>query len=166
MPVIRPLRPPSIPDSEVAEGTTYRYAVTSIDSDGEYHESDWSDEVTALAQGGTDPDTGTPLAAPTGLTVTETTAESVSLRWDAPADGILGYNVYRCVVPEDEMACDPAWHVWVANEGDAPPAPTNYTDTGGVSPGTTYLYTVGASYPPDYENSEQSEAVTALTDPG
>ena len=166
-----PPAPTEYSDSEVAEGTTYRYAVASnnIDSDGEYHESDWSDEVTALAQGGTGPDTGTPLAAPTGLTVTETTAESVSLSWDAPADGILGYNVYRCVVPEDEMACDPAWHVWVANEGDAPPAPTNYTDTGGdtggVSPGTTYLYTVGASYPPDYDNSEQSEAVTALTDP-
>ena len=168
-----PPAPTSYTDADVTEGTTYRYAVTSnnVDGEGEYHESEWSDEVTALAEGGAEPEPEPEpepeLAAPTGLMVTETSAESVSLNWDAPADGILGYNVYRCEVVEDETVCEPEWHAWVANEGDAPPAPTTYTDTGGdtgeVTPGTTYLYTVSASYPPDYENSEQSEAVTAVT---
>ena len=48
-----PPAPTGYSDSDVTEGTTYRYAVTSnnVDSDGEYHESDWSDEVTVLAQG-------------------------------------------------------------------------------------------------------------------
>ena len=169
-----PPAPTGYSDSDVVEGTSYRYAVTSnnIDSDGEYHESDWSDEVTVPAEGGTEPEPEpeTPLAAPTGLTVTETSAESVSLSWTAPADGILGYNVYRCDVPEDETICELELHAWVANEGDAPPAPTSYTDTGGetggVTAGTTYLYAVGASYPPDYQNSEQSETVTAVTQVG
>ena len=58
MTVITPPAPTGYSDSDVAEGTTYRYAVTSnnVDSDGEYHESDWSDEVTVLALGGTGPE--------------------------------------------------------------------------------------------------------------
>ena len=116
-------------DTNVTSGTTYRYAVTSNDAD--YDESAWSDEVTVLATATGTPPPSLTLEQPTGLMVTETSAESVSLSWDAPADGILGYNVYRCEVPEDETACEPAWHAWVANEGDAPPAPTGYTDTGG-----------------------------------
>ena len=53
-----PPAPTGYSDTDVAEGTTYRYAVTSnnIDSDGEYHESEWSDEVTVLALGGTGPE--------------------------------------------------------------------------------------------------------------
>ena len=168
-----PPAPTGYSDSDVTEGMTYRYAVTAnkTDSDGEYQESDWSDEVTATAEGEPtpepEPEPEMPPAAPTGLTVTETSEASVGLSWTAPADGILGYNVYRCSVPEDETTCELEWHAWVANEGDAPPAPTSYTDTGGdtggVATGTTYLYSVSASYPPDYENSEQSEAVTAVT---
>ncbi len=147
-------------ESPVVAGTTYRYTVAAYRGG----DSDWSNEVTALAQSETEPETP---PAPTGLTVTATSAESVSLSWAAPADGILGYNVYRCEVPEDETSCELEWHAWVANEGDAPPAPTSYTDTGGdtggVMAGATYLYAVGASYPPDYQNSEQSETVTAVT---
>ena len=53
-----PPAPTGYSDSDVTEGTTYRYAVTSnnVDSDGEYHESDWSDEVTATAQGAPAPE--------------------------------------------------------------------------------------------------------------
>ena len=152
-----PPAPTQYDDTDVTSGTTYRYAVTS--NDRRYRQSDWSDEVTALAP-------EIMLAAPTGLTVMATSETSVSLTWTAPADGILGYNVYRCSVPENETICELEWHAWVANEDDAPPAPTSYTDTGGetggMTAGATYLYTVSASYPPDYQDSEQSEAVTAV----
>ena len=170
-----PPAPTGYSDSDVTEGTTYRYAVTSnnIDSDGEYRESEWSDEVTVLAQGGTGPDTGTPLTpsqAPTGLTVTATSAESVSLSWTAPPDDgggpIEAYNVYRCDEP-CELTVD-NWIAWV-DDG------TVFTDThddstaheaGGESPveaGTTYRYAVAAYRGGD---SDWSNEVTSLAQVG
>jgi hypothetical protein len=49
-----------------------------------------ADDVSLTGPGGT----VTPPAAPTGLTVTGTTASSVSLSW-AASSGATGYNVYR-----------------------------------------------------------------------
>ena len=53
-----PPAPTGYSDSDVTEGTTYRYAVTSnnVDSDGEYHESEWSEAVTATAEGEPSPE--------------------------------------------------------------------------------------------------------------
>ena len=147
-------------------GTTYRYQVAaSLPPD--YRAGDRSQAVTATAQGEPLPDEPEQpqpvLSPPAGLTVTAVSETSVSLSWTAPADGILGYNVYRCSVPGGERTCELQWHAWVANEGDAPPAPTSYTDTGGetgeVIEGAIYLYAVSASYPPNYTASELSETV-------
>ena len=115
-------------DKPFISGTTHRYAVAAYRNE----EGNWSNEVEAVAQGEPPPrpeEPETSLAAPTGLTVTATSETSVSLTWTAPADGVLGYNVYRCRVQAGETTCDLEWHAWVANEGDAPPAPTSYTDT-------------------------------------
>ena len=181
-------------DKPYVSGTTHRYAVAAYRN----QEGDWSNEVEAVARGEpvTQPEEPDPsLAAPTGLTVTATSGTSVSLDWTAPADGIsgyniyryseslglfgsgpgpadgiLGYNIYRCSLLAGETTCELEWHVWVANEGDAPPAPTSYTDTGGetggVVAGVTYLYAVAASYPPDYTASELSGAVAVVVRQG
>ena len=153
-------------DKPFISGMTHHYAVAAYRGE----EGNWSNEVEAVAQGEPPPQPEEPetsLAAPTGLTVTVTSEASVSLGWTAPADGILGYNVNRCSLQAGETTCDLEWHAWVANEGDAPPAPTSYTDTGGetgrVAEGATYLYAVAASYPPDYANGQWSETVTAIT---
>ena len=149
-------------DEDVTPGTTYRYVVVS--NDRSYRQSDWSDEVTATA--GEVTATDEMSSAPIGLTVTDTSETAISLSWTAPADGILGYSVHRCRMPKGKTTCNLQWYAWVANEGDAPPAPTSYTDTGGetgeVIEGATYLYAVSASYPPDYTASELSETVIAL----
>ncbi|PKW12272.1 cellulose 1,4-beta-cellobiosidase [Streptomyces sp. 1222.5] len=76
--------------------------------------------------GGTGGDTKAPTA-PTGLTVSATAADSVSLTWTAATDdtGVAGYDVYRDGV----------------KAGTA--TGTSYTDQG-LSPATTYGYTVKA----------------------
>ena len=163
-----PPAPTGYSDSDATEGTTYRYAVTSnnVDSDGEYHESDWSDEVTVLAQGETEPtpepEPETPLAAPTGFTAVSSES-GIDLSWVAPADDIAGYSVYRC--EEGETPCTPEWLAWVANDGDTPPAPTGYSDTD-VTEGTTYRYAVTSNNidsDGEYHESDWSDEVTATS---
>ncbi|WP_253298212.1 glycosyl hydrolase family 18 protein [Paenibacillus sp. MSJ-34] len=77
--------------------------------------------------GGPNPGDTTPPTAPTGLTATGKTSTSVSLSWNASTDnvGVTGYEVYR----GGTLA------------GTA--ASTSYTVTG-LSPGTTYSFTVKA----------------------
>ncbi len=145
-----PPAPTSYVDSGLTSGTTYRYQVTANDSN--YAESPKSGAVTAT--------TLTPPAAPTGLTVTGSTTSSVSLSWTAPSNDIVGYSIYRCVQGAG-ADCTPAWHVWVANSGDAPPAPTSYVDSG-LTSGTTYRYQVTANGS-DYAESPKSGAVMATT---
>ena len=141
-------------DNDAESDTTYRYAVAAYRSDDEV--SPWSNQVTAMTERGR-------YASPTELTMTATFANAISLSWSAPADGILGYNVYRCSASGGGTNCEPMWHAWEANPGDAPPAPTSYTDTGGetgsVISGTIYRYEVAASFPPNYRNGDRSEAV-------
>ena len=154
----------------LAAGTTYRYAVGA--SRGQGTESAWSDQVTALADAGTEPPAEAVQApAPTGLTVMSTSATAISLSWTAPADdgngALYGYNVFRC--EEGETACEPQWIAWV--DGGAN---TGYTDDGSADPdgtpvglaaGTTYRYAVGASRGQGTE-SAWSDQVTALADAG
>ena len=88
------------PDSTplgLSAGSTYRYAVGA--SRGHGTESAWSNRVTALAEAGTTPPAEAVQApAPTGLTVTSTSATGISLSWTASADdghgALLGYNIY------------------------------------------------------------------------
>ena len=141
-------------DANVESGTTYRYAVAAYRSADEV--SPWSNQVTVTTEG---------YATPTDFTVTGTYSNAISLSWTAPADGVLGYNIYRCSVSSAGENCEPAWHAWVANPDDTPPAPTSYTDTGGetgsIVLGATYRYQVAASLPPDYQAGDRSQAVTA-----
>ncbi|MFI9150348.1 cellulase family glycosylhydrolase [Streptomyces sp. NPDC053367] len=86
--------------------------------------------VSDVHGGGTpDPtDTQAPTA-PTGLTGTATTSNSVSLSWTASTDNVrvTGYDVYR----------------GTARVNSAPVTGTTFQDTG-LSPATTYRYTVRA----------------------
>ena len=158
----------------LSAGSTYRYALGA--SRGQGTESAWSDQVTALADAGTTPPAEAVQApAPTGLTVTSTSATAISLSWTAPADdgngALYGYNVFRC--EEGATACEPVWIAWVAGA-----ATVTYTDDGsadpngtpvGLSAGSTYRYALGASRGQGTE-SPWSDPVTAtaetLTAPG
>ena len=93
-----------------------------------------------LAQSGS----GTP-SVPTGLTVTSTKSNSVSLSWNASAGNPTGYTVYR-----DGNS------VGTTGGSNA----TTYTDTT-VSPSTTYSYTVDAFSGGNH--SAQSSPVQATT---
>ncbi|MEY9871606.1 cellulose 1,4-beta-cellobiosidase [Streptacidiphilus sp. MAP12-33] len=88
----------------------------------------------------------TPPSVPTGLTVTGTTASSVSLSWTASTDnvGVTAYNVYRG-----------ATKVATVTSG------TTYTDTG-LTASTSYSYTVTAQDAAG-NVSAASTAVTATT---
>ena len=137
--------------SGLTTGATYRYAVGS--SRGAGTESAWSNQVTAAAE-------APPQApAPTGLTVSGTTATTISLTWTAPADdangALLGYNVYSC--EEGETACTPVWLAWVGGG-----ATTWYTHSG-LTTGTTYRYAVGSNRGAG-TNSAWSDQVTATTE--
>ncbi|MET9514409.1 glycoside hydrolase family 6 protein [Streptomyces sp. NPDC002994] len=81
--------------------------------------------------GGGDPDPTDTQAptAPTALSSTAKTANSVSLAWNASTDnvGVTGYDVYRGTVKANTT----------------PVAGTSFTDTG-LSPSTAYNYTVRA----------------------
>lgn len=114
-------------------------------------ESAQSSAVTA-----TTPDTrsGQIPAPPTGLTVSSTTTNSMTLAWNA-STGATGYNIYRNGTKVGSSAS------------------TSYTD-GGLSPGTTYIYAVTAEstpyvYIPTAVNSSgesaNSQTVKALTRP-
>ncbi|WP_324606673.1 glycoside hydrolase family 6 protein [Kitasatospora azatica] len=87
----------------------------------------------------------TPPSTPTGLTVTGTTASSVSLSWTAATDnvGVTGYNVYR------------------GGSKVATVTSTGYTDTG-LTAATAYQYTVSA-FDAAGNVSSASAAVTATT---
>ncbi|MGH3265348.1 MAG: choice-of-anchor Q domain-containing protein, partial [Trebonia sp.] len=88
--------------------------------------------------------TGTP-SVPTGLTVTGTTSNSVSLSWNASTGSPTGYTVYRNGTA-------------IGTTGG--PSATTYTD-GTASPSTTSAYTVDAFSGSNH--SAQSSSVHATT---
>jgi chitodextrinase len=101
----------------------------------------------ASAGGGSTGDTQAPTA-PAGLTVTGTTASSVSLSWSPSSDnvGVTGYNVYR------------------GGQLAGTVTGTSFTDTG-LSASTPYGYTVTARDAAG-NVSAASAAVTATTSSG
>ena len=85
---------------------------------------------------------GTAPAAPTGLTVTGTTASSVSLSWTTPAGTVTGYHVFE--------------------NGSQVAQVTSTSDTvTGLAASTTYSFTVAAFN--SVGSSPQSGAVSATT---
>lgn len=103
--------------------------------------------VSDVHDGPPDPtDTQAPTA-PTGLTSTATTSNSVSLSWTAATDNVrvTGYDVYR----------------GTAKVNPAPVSGTTYQDTG-LTPATAYRYTVRARDAAG-NVSEPSAALTVTT---
>jgi chitodextrinase len=130
---------PTFTDTGLAIMTAYSYTVSAYDP------SNNTSALTAPVMGSTSPDT-TPPTVPTGLAQTGATTTTISLSWTASTDPdspVGGYNIYR-------------------NTTKVGTSPTpSFTDTG-LTPGTTYSYTVSA-YDIYTNTSAQTGAVNAAT---
>jgi poly(3-hydroxybutyrate) depolymerase/chitodextrinase len=126
----------SYTDSGLLSGTSYTYTVKAVTSTGA--EGPGSDAVSASTTGNPPP-----LATPTGLAVTATTASSASLSW-AATSGAAGYNVYRNGVKVTAT----------------PVAATSHTDSG-LAASTTYSFAVSATS--SGRESALSASVSATT---
>jgi hypothetical protein len=147
--VVSTAKSTSYADAGLAAGTTYSYAVTAVSKKGT---SAPSATVTVA----------TVPAPPTSLTATAQSATSVLLGW-AGSRGAVGYQVWRST-----GTAGPALVATVGSAGpgspgqEVPVPPTSYTDTG-LSPQTTYRYTlraIGAS-----GTSADSAPATVTTPP-
>jgi fibronectin type 3 domain-containing protein len=135
----------SYTDDGLDADTTYYYKVSAVNDNGESEKSSYTEETT-----GSDG----PPAAPTELSVTETTSNSISLSWNS-VSGANAYNVYRATsdsedydfVDEDYDFIDIVYS-------------TSFTDTG-LSASTTYYYKVSAVN--DNGESEKSDYVSEKT---
>jgi glucuronoarabinoxylan endo-1,4-beta-xylanase len=112
----------SFADTGLSPSTAYSYTVKAVDSAGSSAASN-----TASATTLTPPDTQAP-SAPAGLSASNVTTTSVALSWNASTDnvGVTRYDVYL----GSSVAVSSAY--------------PNATITG-LSPGTTYTFTVRAS---------------------
>nr|AKP45383.1 alpha-amylase [Cystobacter sp. Cbv34]QQZ45548.1 CysT [synthetic construct] len=108
-------------DSGLSPSTQYSYTVRARDAAGNA-----SAQSTALSVATLTPDT-TPPSVPSGLTASGTTSSSVALAWTASTDnyGVANYEVLRNGTQVASVTG------------------TTYSDTG-LSPSTTYSYTVRA----------------------
>src|SRR2546428_2098457 len=100
--------------------------------------------VTVTVSNGPPPDT-TPPSVPTGLTAAAVSSSQINLSWTASTDnvGVSGYRVYR------------------GGTQIATTSTTSFTNTG-LSPSTTYTYTV-AAYDAAGNLSAQSSSASATT---
>lgn len=134
-------------DSGLANGTTYYYEVTALNSVGE---STPSNELSAKPVA--------PSAAPTLNSATAGNA-TVALVWSAPSNNggsaVTGYGVYRSTSSGSESLLTTLGNV------------TSWTDTG-LTNGTTYYYKVTAlnSAGESSTSNERSATPTAATVPG
>src|SRR5213078_1020407 len=106
----------------LSPSTTYSYAVAAFDAAGNLSAQSSAASATTPAA----PDT-TPPTVPTGLTATAVSSSQINLSWAASFDsvGVTGYRVYR------------------GGTQIATTTTTSYANTG-LSPSTTYSYTVAA----------------------
>jgi serine protease len=126
-------------DNAVANGTTYYYRVTAVDTSG--NESADSATVSGTPEGG---DT-TPPAAPSGLSGTST-RNSVSLNWaDNSESDLAGYFVYRAT-----RSGGPYTRVT-----SSPVGASAYVDTG-LNRRTRYFYYVTATDTSGNESGQSS----------
>jgi chitinase len=132
-------------DTGLTASTSYAYTVKARDAAGNVSAA--SNQVTATTQSDGGSDT-TPPSAPSGLTVTGTSASSASLSWNASTDnvGVTGYQVLR------------------AGTVVATATGTTFTDTG-LAASTSYSYTVKAQDAAG-NVSAASNQVTATTQAG
>src|SRR6266480_3051603 len=130
----------SFANTGLAASTTYSYTVAAYDAAGNVSAQSSPASATTPAP----PDT-TPPSVPTGLTANAVSSSQINLSWTASSDnvGVSGYRVYR------------------GGTQIATPGTTSFTDTG-VSPSTTYSYTV-AAYDAAGNLSAQSSPASATT---
>jgi hypothetical protein len=132
-------------DNAVSAETRYTYRVKAINPEGTSKQSKYVNVNTPA---------GVP-AAPTGLTTTSVSHDSVSLSWDDPDDdSITGYLVLRRDVVNQEPG------VFSTIESDTGSSATTYTDNA-VSAETRYTYRVKAINPEG--TSKQSNYIKANT---
>jgi len=131
----------SYTDTGLSQNTTYSYTVSAYDSA-------WNDsgQSSPPATATTPPSSDTqPPSVPTNVSATAQSSSSIQVSWTASTDniGVTGYKVSR-------------------NGSQAgTSATTSYTDTG-LSPNTTYSYTVSA-YDAAGNNSDQSPIPAVAT---
>ncbi|WP_020563785.1 fibronectin type III domain-containing protein [Methylosarcina fibrata] len=130
----------SFSNTGLTSGKSYSYTVAAYDAAG--NSSKQSSSVSATTSSA---DTTAPTV-PGGLAATAVSSSSISLSWNASTDavGVQGYTVYRNGV---ELASV---------------AGTTFSDSG-LSPNTTYQYTVSA-YDAAGNRSAQSASSSATTD--
>ncbi|CAF3698410.1 unnamed protein product [Rotaria socialis] len=121
-------------DSNLNSGSTYTFTVKAVSSSGS--ESSASNSATGKTTGES-PAVGTP----SGLIVTDTTSNSVTLKWDS-VPGITTYNVYRNGNKVTSVSV------------------TSYTDTG-LNSATDYQYQVSSVK--DSVEGDKSMTVTTTT---
>src|SRR5213078_1424746 len=130
----------SFANTGLSPSTTYSYTVAAYDAAGNLSAQSSSASATTPAP----PDT-TPPSVPTGLTASAVSSSQINLSWTASSDnvGVSGYRVYRNGTQ-------------IATTGA-----TSFANTG-LSPSTTYSYTV-AAYDAAVNLSEQSASASATT---
>jgi chitodextrinase len=125
-------------DTGLSAGATYSYTVAAEDIAGNVSSNSASVNVTTASAADT-----TPPSQPTGLTAIVAGSTGANLSWSASTDnvGVTGYIVRR------------------NGAQIATPATTSYADTG-LSPATTYSYTVAARDAAGNVSSMASASVT------
>lgn len=108
-------------DTGLLVGTSYGYSVTAHGALGDSY-TNFSPPITMPVE--------TPLAAPTGVTVTVTSSTTVTVNWIDYATNEASYVVLRCLTNGT-----PCTGFYLAANV------TTYNDTG-LKPGTTYIYYV------------------------
>jgi parallel beta-helix repeat protein len=109
-------------DTGLSPSTTYTYSVRAYDAAG--NTSGASASASATTRGAADTEAPT---VPTGLAATAVSSSQIDLTWNASTDnvGVVGYRIFRNGTLSDSTSG------------------TSHSDTG-LSPSTTYTYTVQA----------------------
>jgi chitodextrinase len=128
----------SYTDTGLTASTAYSYTVAAYDAAGN------TSAQSSAVQATTQPDTTAPTA-PAGLSITASTASTISLSWNASTDnvGVAGYKIFRAGVQVGTSTV------------------TSYNDTG-LAASTAYSYTVSA-YDAAGNISAHSTALQATT---
>ncbi len=134
----------SYSDSGLDSGTSYSYYVVAYDSGGNVSANSTADNMT------TETDVVAPTI-PTNFTGISESDSSISLSWGASTDlpdpgavGMGGYYIYK------NGSSSPTYTVSASA--------TSYTDSSGISPSTTYSYTI-AAYDKNGNISAQTSAI-------
>jgi chitodextrinase len=133
----------SYADTGLSPSTTYTYTVSAYDAAG--NASPQSGSVSATTQASAQAPDITPPSTPAGLAAAVISSTQINLSWTASTDnvGVAGYRVYR------------------NGSQIATTTSTSYANTG-LTPSTTYTYTVSA-YDAAGNASSQSGSVSATT---